>query len=302
MGKRLQLSIPIIFICLYQIISIFILSHYFVARLYVDYHIFYDTYQNFFPNYYEYSWFGYLPSFYFQFFWVGRIGFTIEIIIWFLLNSLLITIIWYFIIQEKLFTSMEKKSFLIIVIGFGLYFEIISANTDIILLFCGFFSYMLLDYVEKSVHESKKIFALEFCAGCLFAFGIFKPLILIWIPLLLIKSKHRYIFISGIICWLLLSNNYFFRYPMFFEDFINNINSGKTITTDSYYYKTPFFNYLWKMAYSGFRHQIYIFPALLLYNKRLIRNEEQRKKNLRWYCIIYPVFEMTGFILFYLGF
>ncbi len=300
MGKKFQLFIPIIFIFLYHIITFFIISHYIEARLHVDYHIFYETYQEFFPNYYEYKWFVYLPAFYFQFFWIGRIGFNIEIIIWILLNSILLILVWYLIIQEKFFTSLEKKSFLFIVIGLGLLFEIIVANTDIILLFCGFFSYFLLDYGEKSMHDSKKIFMLEFCAGCLFAFGLFKPLILIWLPLLLIKSKHPHIFISGLFCWILLSNNYFFRYPMYFDDFLKNVKSGKSIY--SVCYKIPFFNYLWKMAYSGFRHQIYIFPALLLYNKRLIKNEKQREKHIRWYCIIYPVFEITGLVLFYLGF
>lgn len=264
---------------------------------------FFETRRDYSPNYYDNIWFGYLPSFYFQFFWIGYLGFLPEIILWILINSVLLGLVWQIIIQEKFFTSWEKKAFILIVLGFGLFFEVPSANTDIILLFCGFVSYFLLDYGRTVSDESKKKqWFIEFCAGSLFAFGLFKPLILVWLPILVIKSKKPSTFFGGLVCWRFISNLYFVKFPDYFIVFINIIRSGQTINVNSNYYQISAFNYLWKMAYSGFRHQIYIFPALLLYSKHLIKKERFRQKIIQWYCVVYPVFEITGLFLFYTGF
>ncbi len=69
-----------------------------------------------------------------------------------------------------------------------------------------------------------------------------------------------------------------------------------------WYYNNPILNYIFKLNFSSPRHQIFIFPAVVLYVKNIIKSRIWQERLLFFYVIAYVVYILTGMLLFFLGF
>ena len=194
-------------------------------------------------------------------------------IIWFIIKAILITIIWGKILYGEDFNRIEICGFLFLVLIYGMLNEIFVANTDINLLACGFGSYLILDIAQKKAdminnnempnNNNSVILLYNLMAGFIFAWGMFKPLLLIYLPILLYKSNKRLLFLSGFCSWMVISNYLLILNPDLIFQYINRIKSGQTIVGPSLTYQTPLFNTIWRSGFTPAREQIYIYPAVI---------------------------------------
>ena len=250
---------------------------------------------------YDFYWTVYLPQFFVQFFWIGLLSFETGVLVWGILNAIILTILWAVFLYDKQFSRYEKILLGFIIIIIGLPSEVYVANNDIFLLACGLGSYWILQRLQSESPNSK-INLYNALAGIVLAFGTFKPLVLIFFPIVFYKSQRKGIFLISYFAYFLIANYQLFLYPYLLGDLWQNMGSGLVLAGSESYFKTPFLNYIFKLNFATPRHQIFIFPAILLYVKNLVKSKERQEKLLLFYVIAIVVYFLAELILLSLGF
>ncbi len=309
--KIIWLMIPFFLIILYVIIKIvyFPLTDF---KIFVDYYI-YKTSFEYYPNkIYDYHFFLYTPQFFVEFFWINILSFESGLIFWFVIKTIIVTFCWRIYLYNEDYNQSEVVGFIIFVLGLGLINETFVANADVILLGCGFGSFLILDKAEKMLnrvknHEEssskiKYVIMFNFIAGFVLVLGMFKILILIYLPILIYKSNYKIVFLSALCLWLMILNYIFFLYPEQIIQFIDKIKSGQTLMSQVTYYKTPLLNAVWRTGFAPLRTQIHVYPAVVCYINTFTQKPKSKDKLIISYIIGYFIFQLIGGLLFILGF
>ena len=303
--------LPIFLIILYVIIKI-VYFPFTDFKLFVDYYIYKTSFEYYPFEIYDYHFFLYAPQFFLEFFWINIISFELGLIFWFVIKAIIITFCWRVFLYNVDYNQSEVVGFIIFVLGIGLINETFVANADVILLGCGFGSFYILDRAEKMLirvnsHEGstskiKYIIILNFIAGFILALGMFKILILIYLPMLIYKSNYKIVFLSAFCLWLMSLNYIFFLYPEQLFQFIDRIKSGQTLMSQVTYYEIPILNAIWRTGFAPLRTQIHVYPAVVCYINTFIEKPKSKNRLIISYIIGYFVFQLIGGILFILGF
>ncbi|NVM36799.1 MAG: hypothetical protein HWN81_14480 [Candidatus Lokiarchaeota archaeon] len=309
--KIIWLIVPFFLILIYIIVKIvyFPLTDF---KLFVDYYIYKTSFEYYPIEIYDYHFFLYAPQFFLEFFWINILSFESGLIFWFVIKVIIITICWRVYLYNADYNQSEVVGFIIFVLGVGLINETFVANADVILLGCGFGSFLILDKAEKMLnrvnnHEESSskinyIIILNLIAGFVLALGMFKILILIYLPILIYKSNSKIVFLSAFFLWLMISNYTFFLYPEQLIQFIDKIKRGQTLMSQVSYYKEPLLNAIWRTGFAPLRTQIYVYPTVVCYINIFIQKPKSKGKLIISYIIGYFVFQLIGGILFILGF
>ena len=309
--KIIWLMLPIFLIILYVIIKI-VYFPFTDFKLFVDYYIYKTSFEYYPFEIYDYHFFLYAPQFFLEFFWINILSFELGLIFWFVIKAIIITFCWRVFLYNVDYNQSEVVGFIIFVLGIGLINETFVANADVILLGCGFGSFYILDRAEKMLirvnsHEGstskiKYIIILNFIAGFILALGMFKILILIYLPMLIYKSNYKIVFLSAFCLWLMSLNYIFFLYPEQLFQFIDKIKSGQTLMSQVTYYEIPILNAIWRTGFAPLRTQIHVYPAVVCYINTFIEKPKSKNRLIISYIIGYFVFQLIGGILFILGF
>ncbi|MFX1275939.1 MAG: glycosyltransferase 87 family protein [Promethearchaeota archaeon] len=313
--KKLLLILPIIPISIalvYSLIIEFFFKSSVSVRPFCDFYVFKQVFENY-PMIYNDIWYVYTSAFVVEFFWIKFIPFYYGVAIWIILKIIIIVLIWRTLLFSKDMRNIfELLVFAILVLILGMVNEIYTENSDTLLLACGFLSYICLDkaqkiqkdegYSSKYTSKNQTIILYNIFAGFIIAFGIFKPIFIIFLPLLFFKSNRKLIFISMFFIWLLVSNVPFIIYPELIIQYIERAGGAQTLVGEELLFKNNFLNIIFRNGYTPFRVQIWLYPAIMLYINDYIKNEKIRKYWAVYYLIGFIVFNILSLLLFALGF
>ena len=309
--KRLLLFplIPISLALLYSIIVELFFKNPANAPPFVDFYVFRNVF-DYIPNLYDYDWFIYTPSFIIEFFWIDLLSFHVVLVIWIIIKVITIMILWRIVLYSKKINFMELLMFMILVLILGMVNEIYTENSDTILLLCGMLGYFSLNkaekiqndetYSNKYLSNNQAIILLNIFAGFFIAFGMFKPIFFIILPIIFLKSNRKYIFASVFIIWLLVSN-YLFLIPELLVSYIERVGSGQTIVGTGLMFKNDILNIIFRNGFTPFRIQVWFFPILMLYVYRFVKNEKIRRYWALYYAIGYGIFFLLSNVLLLFG-
>ena len=310
--KRLLLFplIPISLALLYCIIVELFFRDFADAPPFVDLYIFRNAFENY-PNIYDYEWYIYTPAFIIEFFWLNILPFHVVLVIWIIIKIAIIMILWRIVLYSKEVNFMELLMFLILVLILGMVNDIYTENSDTILLACGMLGYFSLNkaekiqkdemYSNKYLTNNQTILLLNGFAGFIIAFGMFKPIFFIIIPIIFLKSNRKYIFACTFIIWMLISNFLFFIHPELLVIYIERVGSGQTLVGSGLLFKNDILNIIFRNGYTPFRIQVWFFPILMLYVYRFIKNEKIRSYWALYYAIAFGIFFLLSIVLLVLG-
>jgi len=310
--KRLLLFplIPISLALLYSIIIEIFFKSFADAPPFVDLYIFRNSFVNY-PNLYNYDWYIYTPAFIIEFFWINILPFNIVLVIWIIIKITFIMILWRIILYSKKINFMEFLTFIILVLILGAVNDIYTENSDTVLLACGMLGYFSLNkaekiqnddtYSNKYLSNNQAIILLNMFAGFIIAFGMFKPIFFVILPIIFLKSNRKYIFISTFIIWLIVSNFLFFLNLKLLILYIERAGSGQTLVGSGLLFKSDILNIIFRNGFTPFRIQVWFYPILMLYVFRFIKNEKIRKYWALFYAIAFGVFFLLSIVLLLLG-
>jgi len=159
---------------------------------------------------------------------------------------------------------------------------------------------------QRQQEQNKSIEYFDIFAGILAALGWYKPLFLIYLPLLVIMAKKKGIFVISMILTVGILNVQFFFDPSLLPQFFAKIRNGYTLVGANTYYQSEICNLIWRNGFSPPRQQISLFPAFLLYLRQFTEKYDwwNQKKNLLSgiYLSFALIYFILGSILFHAGF